>query len=81
MKVTDPVGVALDAAVTVATKVTGSPSFEGLLNDFTVVVVGIAFGTTLYTAVATALGVKPLPPISAIAFTVVIGLETVNGPL
>jgi hypothetical protein len=42
-KVTEPVGIPDDAGVTVATKVTNCPSFEGLGDDRSVVVVASLF--------------------------------------
>src|SRR5690348_7154431 len=52
-KVTEPVGTPDDAGVTVATKVTNCPSFEGLGDDRSVVVVASLF--TVWTTMEEAL--------------------------
>lgn len=76
LKITDPVGVGPEAAVTVAVKVTDCPEDEGFREDCRVVVVAMAVGRRVKVAVATGLCVSPLS--TAIALIVVVP-ETVMG--
>jgi hypothetical protein len=76
LKITDPVGVGPDAAVTVAVKVTDWPTIDGFSEDSIDVVVAMAGGRILKVAVATGLCVSPLS--TAIALIVVVA-ETAMG--
>ena len=70
LKMTEPVGVGPEVAVTVAVKVTDWPTVDGFSEDCIDVVVAMAGGRIVKVAVATGLCVSPLS--TAIALIVVV---------